>query len=93
MTNCRNEIKYSLAPKSLVTFARKKQLLKMESTDGLSDPLTKMSTPPGWASCPLDVLFMVFEQLSPKDLMSCIRVNNWWRDAVDYFGEVRLFVS
>lgn len=93
MTNCRKEIKCSSTQKPLVTFVRKRQLLKIQSVEGFNDPLTVMSSSsPGWASCPLDVLFMVFEQLSPKDLMSCILVNNWWRNAVDYMGEVRLFV-
>lgn len=93
MTDCGEEITLSSATKSCVMFVRKKQLMKIESIEGFSDPLTEMSAPsPGWASCPLDVLFMVFEQLSPKDLMSCIRVNNWWRDAVDYIGEVRLII-
>lgn len=93
MTNHKNEIKCSSTSKSLVTFVRKKQLTKIESIEGFRDPLTEMSTPsPGWANCPIDVLFLVFEQLCPKDLMSCIRVNNWWRDAVDYMGEVRLFI-
>lgn len=60
--------------------------------EGFTDPLTEMLTPStGWGSCPLDVLLMVFEQLNPKDLMSCIRVNNQWRVAVDYMGEVRSF--
>lgn len=92
MSNCIDEIKCISALKSLVTFVRKKQLMKIESMEGLSDPLTEMLTPsPGWSSCPLDVLLMVFQQLSPKDLISCFRVNNWWRDTVDYMGEVRLF--
>lgn len=98
MTNCKNEIKCGIeallyaAPK----FVRKKQLLKIECMEGFVDPLTEMLTlppSPGWGSCPFDVLLSVFEHLSPKDLMSCIQVNNWWRDAVDYMGKVRFILK
>ncbi|KAJ2939608.1 hypothetical protein O0L34_g14326 [Tuta absoluta] len=42
-----------------------------------------------WGHCTLDVLLMVLERLDPVNLMNCIQVNSYWRDAVNYMGVYR----
>lgn len=41
-----------------------------------------------WGNCSVDILMLIFQRLEIEDLFSCMLVNQWWRNVVDYAAQV-----